>query len=158
MRALAGPAMLLVVVGSFGLHRLLSKPEAPSRAFLELELAGGDDQHTGSCYSLSTVLIANAIFSDATRDWKPAHEGAWTLSVEEIHQDNRGPVHVFHRYTFEQREDQAHLVTVQASDGLETDVAANIDAMLEAPNDRSSTPVDRCRHPGATGYGFKPRR
>jgi hypothetical protein len=158
MRALAGPAMLLVVVGSFGLHRLLSKPEAPSRAFLELELAGGDDQHTGSCYSLSTVLIANAVFSGATREWQAAHENAWTLSLDEIHQDHRGPVHVFQKFTFEQHDDQVRLVAVKVSDGLPTELDANLDQLLEAPNERGSTPVERCQQPGASGYGFKPRR
>jgi hypothetical protein len=158
MRALAGPVMLLVIIGGFGLHRLLSKPEAPSREFLDLELAGADGEHEGSCYSLSTVLVANALSSGAVREWKAPRENAWTLSLEEIHQDHRGPVLVFQRFTFEQREGEVHLVAVEASEGQPTELNAHLDNLLEAPNGLRSTPVDRCQQPGATGYGFRPRR
>jgi hypothetical protein len=159
MRALAGPAMLLVVIGGFALHRALSEPEGPPRSFLDRELAApeNDEQHAGTCFSLSTVIIANTLFSSATLEWKPAHEAAWTLSLEDILHDSRGPVHVFQRFTFEERDELIHLVAVEASEGQDTDLTHNIDALLAAPNGRS-TPVERCLESGATGYGFRARR
>ena len=79
MRALAGPAMLLVMVGGFAIYRGMAKDDAPSRDFLELEFAGADAGHTGSCYSLSTVLIANGVFGGAARTWTAATTtpGSW---------------------------------------------------------------------------------
>ena len=61
MKALAGPAMLLVIVGGFTIYKATSKDAVPSRDFTELELAADDEDHTGTCYSLSTVLIANGV-------------------------------------------------------------------------------------------------
>ena len=31
----------------------------------------------------------------------------------------------------------------------------NIDGLLQAPNARRSTPVDRCKEPGASGYNYR---
>jgi hypothetical protein len=142
MRALAGPAMLLVMVGGFALYRCSSAPEAPSRDFLDLEFAGADDDHTGTCYSLSTVIVANTALTDI-------------VTLETVANGARGPAHVFQRLTFRQEGDQVQLVAVDVSEGQNTRVAANIDALLDAPRARHSTPVDRCREPGATGYLFK---
>jgi hypothetical protein len=154
MRALAGPAMLLVLIGGFGLHRALNKAESPTRDFLDLELAGAGSDNTGACYSLSTVIVANTAFSSAMLHWKPAGENAWTLSMEDLVSAHGGPTHVFQRFTFEQRGDLVHLVSVEASEGQNTEVAANIDGLLEAPNERRSTPTERCLEPGASGYRF----
>ena len=60
---------LLVIVGGFTIYKATSKDAVPSRDFTELELAADDEDHTGTCYSLSTVLIANGVFGDATRTW-----------------------------------------------------------------------------------------
>ena len=90
MRALAGPAMLLVIVGGFTIYKAMSKEDAPSREFTELELAADDEDHTGTCYSLSTVLIANGVFGNATRTWTapdPDNENKWTLELENVRQD-----------------------------------------------------------------------
>lgn len=158
MRALAGPVMLLVVVGGFTLHRVFNKPDVPSRAFLDLEFTGADREYTGSCYSLSTVVVAHtALRRDRVTQWKPAGEDSWTLSVESIEGGYGGPVHIFQHYTFEQHGDQARLVKVEASKGLSTGLADNIKLLLEGPHDLNSTPVDRCLQPGAKGYRFKPR-
>ena len=40
MRALAGPAMILVMAVGFVVYRMSSEEEVPSRDFLELEFAG----------------------------------------------------------------------------------------------------------------------
>ena len=96
MRALAGPAMLLVIVGGFTIYKAMSKEDAPSRDFTELELAADDDDHTGTCYSLSTVLIANGVFGNALRTWTapdPDNENKWTLEVENVRQGANGPEH-----------------------------------------------------------------
>jgi hypothetical protein len=154
MRALAGPVMLLVIVGGFGLHRALNRPEGPSRDFLELELAGPEGQ-PGSCYSLSTVLIANSVFNDAVREWSAAGEQAWTLSFEDLHQGPDGPVSVFQRFTFERRDGMAHLTKVQATKGINTNLSDNLRGLLEAPNERRSTPVERCALAGAQGFAFR---
>ena len=158
MRALAGPAMLLVLIGGYGLHRLTAAPTAPPRDFLDLELAGADEDHTGSCYSLSTVVVANLVFSNAVAEWNPAGDDAWTFSLDEIHQGTNGPSHVFQRLTFKREGAQARLVSVEASDGQNIDVPDNLDALLAAPNERRSTPVERCLEPGARGYKFDGRR
>jgi hypothetical protein len=147
--------MLLVLIGGFGLHRALNKPDSPSRDFLDLELAGADSDHTGACYSLSTVIVANTAFSSAMLEWMPAGEDAWTLSMEDVVNAHGGPAHVFQRFTFRQRGEFVDLVSVEASEGQNTDVEANIDGLLQAPNERRSTPTDRCLEPGATGYRFK---
>jgi len=158
MRALAGPAMLLVIVGGFAIYRGMSKEEAPSRDFLELEFAGADADSTGSCYSLSTVLIANGVFGGTTRTWKAAGDDAWTLGIETVSQSYNGPVHDFQNFTFEESGKQARLKSVEASEGRPTDLTKNVDMLLEAPNARHSTPVERCAASGAAGYRYKPRK
>jgi hypothetical protein len=155
MRALAGPAMLLVIVGGYGLHRAFTQPDTPPHDFLELEFAGADARRTGSCYSLSTVLVATTAFLDVQRTWKLNEDDTWTLTLENVQNGYNGPAHVFQSFTFEQREDRVHLAKVAATKGLNTDVDANIDALLEGPHDRGSTPVQRCMTADASGYRFK---
>jgi hypothetical protein len=151
MRALAGPAMLLVIVGGFLTVRYMSREDGPSRAFTELEFSD-------SCYSLSTVLIANRVLSGASRTWTAPRDDAWTLKLDDIVQGNGGPVRLFQKFTFEKYGDQIRLVAMEASDGLDADIAHNIDTLLEVPNERHSTPVERCQQPGAAGYHFVPKR
>lgn len=158
MRALAGPAMLLVVVVGFLVHRVMSKEDAPSRDFVELEFAGADANHTGSCYSLSTVLIANGVFGGVPRTWTEAGGNTWTLGLETVSQAYNGPVHEFQNFTFEKTGKQVRLKAVEASAGRPTDVEKNVDMLLDAPNTRHSTPVDRCLESGATGYRYQPRK
>jgi len=155
MRALAGPAMLLVIVGGFMIYRSASKQDAPSRAFTELELAGPESASLGSCYSLSTVLIANGVFGNALRTWTAAGKDKWTLGLENVQQGYGGPVHVFRKFTFEKSADQVKLRSVDASKDASTDIDKNIDELLLAPNMRKSTPVDRCQKDGAAGYRFR---
>jgi hypothetical protein len=157
MRALAGPAMLLVIVGGFGLHRMLAKPTSPPRDFLDQELVGADDAQTGSCYSLSTVLVASTAFTDVSSSWERADDETWTLTLESLRNNGGGPVHIYKKYRFQERDDRIHLTNVDASTGLSTALKANIDELLEGPHDRKSTPVDRCAAPGASGYQFKPK-
>jgi hypothetical protein len=159
MRALAGPAMLLVMVGGFATYKFMGKEATPSRAFTDLELAAGDADHTGTCYALSTVLVANGVFGNAVRSWsapEKKNDDKWMLTVESVHQDYRGPVAQFQKFTFVRGGDQVRLDSVDASKGLPTGVAANIDRLLEAPHGLKSTPVDRCLKDGATGYQFPP--
>ena len=151
MRALAGPAMLLVIVGGFLTVRFMSREEGPSRDFTELEFAD-------SCYSLSTVLISNRFLSGASRTWNTPRDDAWTLKLDEIVQGPGGPTRIYQKFTFEKDGAQVRLVSMEASEGLDTDLAHNLDTLLEVPNERHSTPVDRCQVPGATGYHFVPRR
>jgi hypothetical protein len=150
--------MLLVLVGGFAIYRLSSKEVTPSREFAELELAGADAHHTGSCYSLSTVLVANGIFGRAPRTWTAAGKNSWTLGLETVTQGYNGPLHEFVNFTFEQRDQQIRLASVDASKGRPTAVDRNIDMLLAAPNDRNSTPVARCLEPGASGYLYKSKR
>jgi hypothetical protein len=156
MRALAGPAMLLVIAGGIGLYRYNSAPTAPPRDFLDLEFAGNED--LGSCYSLSTVIVANMIFNSSVMKWERDGDDTWVLSLDEVQDSGRGPVLVYQHYTFRQQGDRAHLVFIDASEGQNTDLAANIDALLQAPNERRSTPVDRCKDPDAEGYHFRRRK
>ena len=151
MRALAGPAMLLVIVGGFLAVRYTSRDDGPSRKFTELEFSD-------SCYSLSTVLIANRFMSGASRTWTSPRDDAWTLKLDDIVAGPGGPVRMYQKFTFEKFGTQVRLVSVEASEGLETDRTHNTNSLLEVPNERRSTPVERCEEPGATGYRFKPRR
>ena len=156
MRALAGPAMMLVVAGGIGLYRYTHAPTSPPRDFLNLEFAGNEDM--GSCYSLSTVIVANMIFNSSMLKWEPDGKDTWVLRMDDVQESGRGPVHVYQHYTFRQEGDQAHLVFIDASEGQDTDVPANIDGLLQAPNERRSTPVDRCKEAGAEGYHFIRKR
>lgn len=158
MRALAGPATLLVIVGGFAIYRMTSTDDTPSREFTALEFAGADDEHTGSCYSLSTVLIANRAYNNASRTWTKPREDVWTLMLDAVVQGNGGPVRWFQKFTFEKHAEQVRLVRVEASRDLDTGLKHNIDELLEAPAALRSTPVDRCLAPDATGYLFTPRR
>lgn len=158
MRALAGPAMLLVIVGGFAISRMTSTEDAPTREFTELEFAGADDDHSGSCYSLSTVLIANRTNNNASRTWTKPRDDAWTLTLDAVVQGHGGPVRWFQEFTFEKHAEQVRLVHVEASENLDSGLKHNIDELLEAPKTLRSTPVDRCLAPGATGYRFVPRR
>jgi hypothetical protein len=158
MRALAGPAMLLVIVAGFLIHRGMSQDDAPARDFVELEFAADDADHTGTCYSLSTVLIANGIFGNVARTWVAPdkdNKNKWTLRLENVRQGYNGPVHEYQRFTFEKFGEQLRLVSVDASAGFPAEIGANIDRLLEAPNARKSTPVDRCLKDGGTGYRFR---
>jgi hypothetical protein len=157
MRALAGPAMMLVLVGGFLVFRLTSKDEAPSRDFTSLEFAGADADHTGSCYSLDTVLITNRE-GDALRTWTSPRDDAWTLKIENVVSGYSGPVRIFQTYTFEKHGERVRLTSMDASEGHPTDLSQNIDMLLDGPHARRSTPVDRCLEPGASGYRFTPRR
>lgn len=158
MRALAGPAMLLLVVGGYMIHRLGSAEDAPPRAFTELEFAANDAAHTGTCYSLGTVLIANGAFSNAVRTWTPdeANDDQWTLRLEQVVQAHNGPVALVQDFTFEKFGDQVRLVKVTATAGQSTDPAVNVDRLLTAPRDLRSTRVDRCLKGGA-GYESRAR-
>ena len=160
MRAIAGPAMLLMVFGGLAAYRLAGKDDAPSRAFTELELAAADSAHTGTCYSLSTVLIANGANRNVVRTWSRADEDnddEWTLMLEDVVQGPNGPVRVFQEYTFERHGQQLWLTAVDGSEGMSTSVARSIDQLLDGPHGMRSTPVDRCRAAGATGYLFPPK-
>jgi len=158
MRALAGPAMLLVIAGGFAIYRGISKEDAPSRDFLELEFAGANVEQSGSCYSLSTVLIANGVFGGTTRTWKAAGDDTWTLGLETVSQSYNGPVHEFQNFTFGKSGQRVRLKSVDASKGRPTEIGKNIDLLLEAPNARHSTPVERCLESGATGYAYRAQK
>lgn len=153
--------MLLVIVGGFALYRGMQKPEGPPREFLDREFAGADSDRTGSCYSLSTVLIANGAFSNATREWEHAgakDEERWLLAIDDLVQGAGSPAHVFQRYTFQRKGDTVHLVAVEVSEGQSKKIKDHVDALLEAPNDIHSTPVERCEDAAAIGYAFKRRK
>jgi len=152
--------MLLVMVGGFVVYKGMSKDDAPSRDFTELELAAGDAEHTGTCYALSTVLVANGVFGNALRTWTAPdkdNEAKWILTLESVQQGYQGPVHEFRKFTFEQVGQQVRLTSVEASKGLPTEIDANIDGLLEAPHGMNSTPVDRCAKAGAPGYQYPPK-
>ena len=94
MRPLAGPAMLLVMVGGFAIYKFMGKDPTPPRAFTELELASADAEHTGTCYALSTVLVANGVFGNAVRTWSTPDEkndDKWALTVENVQQVQEAP-------------------------------------------------------------------
>jgi hypothetical protein len=161
MKALAGPAMILVMVGGFMIYRATHSSDTPSLKFTELELAADDADHTGTCYALSTVLVANGIFGNALRTWNAPEKGnkdKWTLVIENVIEGPNGPVHVFQNFTFEKSGEQLRLVKVEASEGYPTEIGVNIDRLLEAPHARHSTPVDRCAKDGGIGYQFPPEK
>jgi hypothetical protein len=155
MRALAGPAMLAVIVGGFFITKQCSADKVPPREFTALEFAGPD--LTGACYSLSTVLVASIASNRWTSSWESPREGTWKLKLESVVQGYGGPEHLFRTLTFEQSGDQVRLVSVDASRNQPATIASNIDDLLEAPNSLRSTPVDRCGKNGGTGYHYQAR-
>ena len=159
MRALAGPAMLVVIVGGFAVSRYVHRSDAPSRDFTELEFSAAGATQPGSCYSLSTVLIANRpINGNAARTWTRNGENSWTLTLDDVAQGYNGPERFFQKFTFEKRGEQVYLTAVEASKNIPAEIGENTDMLLTAPNERHSTPIDRCLAPGAAGYLFTPRR
>ncbi len=66
-------------------------------------------------------------------------------------------MHLYKKYTFQQREELVHLTQVEASENLDTGIKTNIDELLQGPHARGSTPMDRCATAGAAGYQFKPK-
>jgi hypothetical protein len=155
MRPLAGPAMLLVMFGGFALYRVLGADDHPSRDFLALDFAGADAGHTGSCYSLDTVLFADRLHSKATRTWESARAGQWVLTIEEVVQDYNGPARRFQKMTFEEVDGLVRLTSVDASKGLPLDLRTTIDQLVDEPNEMKSTPVERCAKAGGKGYRYK---
>jgi len=145
--------MLLLVVLAFTGYRMMHKPDAPARDFTDLELSIPGEE--GSCYALSTVLVANGIFGNAPRTWKMTGDRAWQLTVERIVQGYGGPAREFSSWTFEKRGKSVELIAVEASQGQPQEPASSIEQLLSAPNARHSTPVARCLEPGASGYLFK---
>ena len=158
MRALAGPAMMLVLVGGFLVYRLVGSDDAPSKDFTALEFAGADDDHTGTCYSLDTVLFANRVGSSAVRTWTSPRDDVWVLLADDVIQGNGGPVRDFQKYTFEKVGEQVRLTAVEASKGHGQTVDESIGELIGTVRVRGSTPIDRCLEPGAPGYNFKPQR
>ena len=153
MRALAGPAMLAVIVGGFFLTRQCSADKLPPRDFTAREFTGVDE--SGSCYSLSTILAANRVMGTSTSTWHSPREGTWTLKLESVVQGYGGPEHLYRTLTFEQSDDRVRLVAVDASKNQPNTLQANIDELLDAPTSLGSTPVDRCGKDGGTGYRYK---
>jgi hypothetical protein len=158
MKSLAGPMMLLVIVVGFFLYRTMSAEAAPSRDFTEAELAGPTPDYDGTCYSLSTVFIANGVFGNVPRTWSSPRKGAWALTLERVADGGGGPVREFQTWTFEQHGEQVRMVEADASQGYPKDIEENLNRLLEAPNARGSTPVDRCAKDGGTGYRYKKKK
>lgn len=158
MKPFAGPIMLLVLVGGVFLYRATSGEKAPSRDFTDAELAGPAPDNEGTCYSLSTVFIANGVFGNVPRTWTSPRKGAWSLTLEKVADGGGGPVREFQTWTFEQHGDQVRLVEADASQGYPTDLEENLTRLLEAPNARGSTPVDRCFKDGGSGYRYKKKK
>jgi hypothetical protein len=153
--------MLLVVVGGFAVYRGLAADDAPSRDFIDLELAGPETRHGGTCYALSTVLIANGVSGNTTRTWtapEQDNEDKWMLTLENVIQGYNGPEHRFQKFTFERGGEQVRLISVEASEGLPTGIEASIDRLLEAPHALKSTPVDRCQGASGAGYQYPPAK
>lgn len=155
MRAIAGPAMLLVIVVAFTGYKLMHKATEPSRKFTDLELASPSPGEPGSCYALGTVLVANGLFGQTPRTWKSAGDDAWTLNIERVIQDYNGPKRDYYTWTFEKHGNEVRMSKVEASAGHPQTVDKSLEELLAAPNARHSTPVERCTDPAATGYLFK---
>jgi len=144
---------MLTIADGFLVHHAFSKEDTPSREFTDLELSLPGEE--GSCYSLSTTLVANGVFGKNPRTWKSTGENAWQLTVERVVQAYNGPTRDFSTWTFEKHGKAVELVQVEASPGNPQDPTSSLDDLLNAPNSIHSTPVDRCLEPRATGYHFK---
>jgi hypothetical protein len=153
MRALAGPAVALTMVLGFLAYHATSGETAPAREFTDLELSVPGQE--GSCYSLGTVLVADRLFDNSTRTWKKTDDDAWQLTKERVIQGYGGPTREFSTLTFEKHGTAVELTAVVASAGQPQDPEATIERLLSEPNERHSTPVERCSEPGASGYLFK---
>ncbi len=153
--------MLLVMIGGYAVFRGTAGEDTPSRDFTGLELAADDAGHSGTCYALSTVLVANGVSGNTTRTWSAAdkdNDDKWSLTLENVRQGYNGPEHQFQKFTFARAGEHVRLVSVDASKGLPIEVAVNIDRLLEAPHGLKSTPVDRCLRENAAGYQYPPAK
>jgi hypothetical protein len=157
MRFIPGTVLAIVTALAFLAFRLFGSNETtPPRDLLELELTAADREHTGTCYSLSTVLIANTVgYSNATVSWHQVDSDTWTRRSEEMVQSTRGPTHIWQSITF-QRE-QARIAPIAHDSAPEPvpPLGMAIDRLLQAPIERGSTRIQRCLD-GGTGY--QPRR
>jgi hypothetical protein len=153
MRFVPGMVVGLVFALAFVLYRTFGDTEAaPPRDFLELELAAADDQHTGTCYSLSTVLIANTVgYSNATISWHRVDRDTWTRRNEELLQSYAGPTVQWQSFTFKRENEQIVPIAHDAAPDPVPPLDVAIDRLLEAPIARRSTRIDRCLK-GEVGY------
>ena len=152
--------MLLVMAGGYAIYRGVAREDTPSRKFIELELAANDADHTGTCYSLGSVLIADGVSGKIVRTWTaPEKENPdkWMLTLEGVHQGYNGPQSEFQKFTFARFGETIRLVSMDASKGIPTDLDANIDRLLEGPHGLRSTPVDRCLKGNGAGYQYPPK-
>jgi hypothetical protein len=127
--------------------------DAPPREFTELELDAADAEATGTCYSLSTVLIANTYSGPRpVITWTKVSDSVWKRRGEGLNDANSGVQGAWWiEHTFERRDDRVILTDYESSDAREYTAQQVIDALLEAPIERRSTKVDRCIN-GGTGY------
>jgi hypothetical protein len=157
MRFVPGTVLASVIVLAFLAYRLFGATDtAPPRDFLELELLAADNEHTGTCYSLSTVLIANTIgYSNATVSWHRVVPDTWTRRSEEMVQSTRGPTHVWQSITFRRENERILPVAHDSAPDPGPTLVDAIDQLLHAPIERGSTRVQRCL---AGGASYTPKR
>jgi hypothetical protein len=154
MKFLPGLVVAVLIVFAIVWSRSCGQTEdAPPREFTELELGAADAEATGTCYSLSTVLIAN-VYSGPRPviTWTRVSDTVWKRRYEGVHDANSGLQGAWWiEHTFEQRDPKVVLTGYESSDAREYTSQQVLDSLLEAPIERRSTQVDRCIN-GGTGY------
>jgi hypothetical protein len=128
---------LIGIVVWFVLGQRLSTPPADIAA---LELARGDIEETGSCFSLGSVLTANRLdgtASDVDVSWSTRVRDEWTLRVE------KGKS--WSAYTFIRQEGRMLPVRLAFSDDLpQLGMAEAMEELLAATANGSVPRVKRC--------------
>jgi hypothetical protein len=150
------PGLVVALIIGFGIvwSRGCGQTEdSPSREFTDLELVAADHQSTGTCYSLSTVLIATSFWQQRpVITWTRVNDTTWKHRAEGFADPQSGGQGTWWiDYTFEQRDQSVVITDYASSDSREYTPTQVIDALLEAPIDMKSTKVDRCLN-GGSGY------
>ena len=155
MRALAGPAMLAVIVGGFFITKQCSAEKIPPRDFTALEFTGVDESGTmlfaeydprrQSPHERIDEHVGIAARRNVAAEARIGGAGIWRPPAPVPHVDVRAV-----------RRARASRLGRRVEEPANT-IQSNIDDLLDAPTSLRSTPVDRCGKNGGAGYRYKPR-
>jgi hypothetical protein len=126
----------------------------PPDSFLDTEVALGDVDSTGSCYSLRVVLTQGQFWlPNATSLWRELNPGEWSFRVEWLDSDAPGAASQWREFDFVERAGLIEPLEVrrpEADDAADNPVPApaleaEFAEWVGAARERAAGKVDRCR-------------
>jgi hypothetical protein len=156
MRFLPGIAAALVAVFAIAWTirgRDGADDPRPPDAFLDAEVALGDADATGSCYTLRVVLTQGQFWlPNATSAWRQQGEGEWTFRVEWLDSDAVGAASQWREFDFVAQGALVEPIEVRRPEldagenpVPEPDLEAEFGEWIAAARDRNAGKVERCR-------------